>query len=409
MDQVEPSRSTVLCTWELGGELGHIARLAHIAHVLETREYQCFAALKDLSRASPFFKGTECRLLQAPVFLPKIKMQRPVMSLADTLLLSGYLKSEELSGLTGAWLNLIQLADPAVLVMDYSPTAALAALSLPCKKIIVGSGFWQPVPGYPIRNWITDPSQGELVKRQEQMVVNTVNEVLTSRQQPTIKYIADLFIADRTIINTAPEFDYYGDLREDGAYHGKSGSPAISKPVQFGTSTRPKVLAYLKPGHPQFDFITKGLALSNANVFIACPRCDPKRLSAYQSEHFNFSVEPVQLADAMADAALFVGHGNSGSTQESILAGTPMIALPIQLEQLATAQSLQQLQLGHTIPKVDSAEQFAKAVDTALASRELKQNAEKYAQKRSHILERSLADVVADKCDALLGKNEKGR
>ena len=404
MDQVEPSQSTVLCTWELGGELGHIARLAHIGHVLEKQGYQCFAALKDLSRAKPFFKGTECRLLQAPVFLPKIKMQRPVMSLADTLLLSGYLKQEELSGLTEAWINLIQLVDPAVLVMDYSPTAALAASSFPCKKIIVGSGFWQPVPGHPIRNWITDPSQVELAKRQEQLVVNTINEVLTSLQQPNINYIADLFVADRTIINTPPEFDYYGDLREDGLYHGKSGTPGINQPVQFGASTRPKVLAYLKPGHPQFDFIIKGLALSNANVFIACPRCDPKRLSPFQSEHFNFSVEPVQLADAMTAADLFVGHGNSGSTQESVLSGTPMIALPIQLEQLATAQSLHQLKLGHTLPRVDSAQQFAKVVNTALASRELKQNAEDYAKKRAHIMEQSLADVVANECNVLLGR-----
>ena len=408
MDQVEPSQSTVLCTWELGGQLGHIARLAHIALQLETQGYRCYAALKDLSRAKPFFEGSQCRLLQAPVFLPKIKMQRPAISLADTLLLTGYLKAEELSGLTDAWANLIQLVNPEVLVMDYSPTAALAALALPCRKIIVGTGFWQPVPGHPIRSWITDPSQSELVKRQEQMVVKTINEVLTSRQHPPISYIADLFTADRIIINTPPEFDYYGDIRQDGLYHSKSGAPGINQPVQFGAGTQPKVLAYLKPGHPQFDLIVKGLALSSANVFIACPRCDPKRLSAYQSERFNFSVEPVQLADAMSAAGLFVGHGSSASTQESILAGTPVIVLPIQLEQLATAQSLHQLKLGQVIPKVDSAEQFARIVDSALASHELKQNAEQYAQKRAHTMARTLADVVVEECDALL-ENKKGR
>ncbi|MEE2733205.1 MAG: hypothetical protein VYA55_20470 [Pseudomonadota bacterium] len=397
-----PSRKTVLCTWELGGQLGHIARLAHIAQALNERDYHCYLALKDLSRAAPFFRGDGQQLLQAPVFLPKIRMQRPVLSLADTLLLSGYLHAEELTGLTRAWTNLIELAEPDLLLMDYSPTAALAARHLPCKKIMVGAGFWQPVPGHPIRSWLTDPSQAGAAQQSEQRVVHTINQVLGERGQPPIQYIADLFAVERTIINTPPEFDLYGDIRQDGLYYHKSGAPGVDKPVQFGPGPQPKILAYLKPGHPQFDAIVEGLSHCNGNVYIACPRGDEKRLAAHQSEHFRFSVEPVQLAAAMAQADLFIGHGNSGTTLESILSGTPMLVLPIQLEQLLTAQTLHQLKLGQIVTKVESAKQFTRVVNDTLGATELRQNAQAYAQQHAALSKVTLGQAVANQCDELL-------
>lgn len=82
----------VLCTWEIGGELGHLTRLANITRELEQRNYKVTLALKDLSRATPVFAGTQASLVQAPVWLPKIKLNRPISCMADTLLLLGYLE-----------------------------------------------------------------------------------------------------------------------------------------------------------------------------------------------------------------------------------------------------------------------------------------------------------------------------
>lgn len=397
-----PPKNTILCTWELGGQLGHITTLAHITQALEQHQYNCFLALKDLSRAKAFFPGSQSRLLQAPVFLPKITMQRPVICLADTLLLSGYLKTEELQGLVEAWHNLISLVNPAVLIMDYSPTAALAARLLPCRKIIMGSGFAQPAPGHPIRNWHPHQAQSEVVQRQEPIVVETINQVLSKLNQPNIKLLSDLFVAERTIITTPPEFDLYADLRQDAIYHCKMSVPGIEQSVQFKPCDRPRVLAYLKSGHPQFDLILQGLAASGANVFVACPRSDPKQLAPYESDHFSFSVEPVQLAQAMPEAQLFISHGNYGATMESLLYGTPVMALPIQLEQLLTAQILDKLEIGRMLHKVDSAQQVATAINAALSSDTLRNNTRSYADKHAHLISMSLGERIADECDALL-------
>ena len=58
--------ATILLTWELGGGIGHLVRLAPIARGLVGRGHRVFAALRDLSRAKTIFGDCEVFLLQAP-------------------------------------------------------------------------------------------------------------------------------------------------------------------------------------------------------------------------------------------------------------------------------------------------------------------------------------------------------
>ena len=395
--------NTVLCAWELGGQLGHIARLSHLTQTLEQRGYQCFAALRDLSRALPFFHGQQTRLLQAPVWLPKVTTQRPIQSLADVLLLSGYLQTDDLLALMQAWRNLLALVNPEVLIYDYSPTAALAALYHQCRKILVGPGFAQPVPPHPLRNWHPHGLYPERVTQQEQRVVTTINQALARLGQPGIARISDLFVAHHTVITTAPEFDLYADLRLDAVYHCGEGGGSHHPPVRFSGDSRPRILAYLKPGHPRFQWLLEALAQVRADVFVVCPRANPAQLEPLVSEHFGFSVQPVNLQTAMAAADLFVGHGNAGTTQESLLAGTPVLALPIQLEQLLVGQTLEQLGVGRLVQQPESVSQLSGLLEHMLADHGLQQNSQRFAAQHRALGQGSLGDKVADLCSAPSG------
>ncbi|HBO95702.1 MAG: hypothetical protein CMK83_25410 [Pseudomonadales bacterium] len=395
------TNKNILCTWELGGQLGHISRLAHITKALAGSGYSCSVALKDLSRASPFFSDHACQLYQAPVFLPKIKMQRPIVCLPDALLLSGYLKTVELQGLLQAWTNLINILNPSVLIMDYSPTAALAARNHPCRKIHVGTGYQQPVAGKPIKDWHPHQAQPELLQRQEDMVLATINQVLAIQHQDPLAQLSDIYAADYTLITTPPEFDLYADRRDGARYQSQIGPGSLEASVQFKPSQRPKVLAYLKPGHPRFTDLLRGLASCNGNVFVACPQASEQQLQPLLSEHFQYSTEPVHLAGAMAQADLFVGHGNAGTTMECLLSGTPMIALPILLEQLLTCQKVDELGLGRMIERIDSAQQVTDAVNGALADSELQQRTQQYAMRYQHLSKRTLGELVTELCGEL--------
>lgn len=407
MDRTNPDISPpkkVLCTWELGGQLGHISRLAHITKALADTGYHCSVALRDLSRATPFFADHHCNLYQAPVFLPKIKLQRPIVCLPDTLLLSGYLKTVELQGLLLAWQNLIHTLDPDVLIMDYSPTAALAARHHRCRKIHVGTGYSQPVAGNPIKDWHPHQPQPEVLQRQEQMVLETINPVLTAQHQPPLEQLSDLYTADHTLITTPPEFDLYADTRDKTHYQCQIGTSGQQANACFKSSSRPKILAYLKPGHPQFTALLNGLAKSAGNVFVVCPQTNEEQLKPLVGEHFDYSIGPVNLVEAMEQADLFVGHGNAGSTIECLMSGTPMIALPILLEHLLTSQKLDELQLGTMIQKIDSSQQVTDAINNALADKDLKQRTQEYAKKYQHLTTQTLGEKVTRLCDEWTAK-----
>ena len=167
------------------------------------------------------------------MFLPKIKMQRPIVCLPDALLLSGYLKTVELQGLLQAWTNLINILNPSVLIMDYSPTAALAARNHPCRKIHVGTGYQQPVAGKPIKDWHPHQAQPELLQRQEDMVLATINQVLAIQHQDPLAQLSDIYAADYTLITTPPEFDLYADRRDGARYQSQIGPGSLEASVQF--------------------------------------------------------------------------------------------------------------------------------------------------------------------------------
>lgn len=398
----DPNAKTVLCTWEIGGELGHISRLSAIAQSLEARGYRVVVALKDLSRALPFFQQTRVTLLQAPVWLPRITMQRPIACLADSLLLLGYLEPDPLDCLVRAWRALFELVRPDLVVFDYSPTAMLALADRDVPKIQVGSGFCDPVPGHPIADWRPYTSADQLVERQERRVLEVVNEVRRRHGWPALVHLADLFAVDRVLITGLREFDCYGALRRTATYCLAATSPD-KPPVRF-PGARPRVLAYLKPAYPQLPLLLRGLALCGAHVVVVCPGGPEEVLRGAANERLSFSTAVLDLPGAMAEVDLFVGHGNAGTLREALVAGTPLMIFPLQLEQLLNGRKVRELGVGELVEKIGSETELAERI------RELLERSESCGQAIAALLGSypqpyvSVQDAVAEACGQLLGK-----
>lgn len=395
---------TILCTWEIGGELGHISRHSRIVKALEAEGYQLVVALQDLSRAYPFFCDTKATLLQAPVWLPRIKLQRPIACLADTLLLLGYLETDPLHALVLAWQNLIDLVKPDLVIFDYSPTAMLALLEHPLPKILTGTGFADPVAGQAIVDWRPFKTEDDLVARQELRVLQQVNAILQRQAKAPLSQLGDLFAVDRTLLSTFPELDLYHKLRTHARYcpgrNPSDGNPA----VRFGYTGQPRILVYLKPVYPQIELLLTALANCNADVFIACPMGRPEQFQAYLSARFQVSTGLVNLQDAMREADLFVCHGNNASLTESLGACVPSLILPIQLEQLLNGKNIQKYGFGLLLEQLQTAEALAAVLEKMLLERELYRAAiarmlEQYPEPRL-----SLPAAVVTACGELLGE-----
>lgn len=394
------TRKKILCTWELGGDLGHVSRLAGLARELLQRGFEVTVALKDLSRCHGFFADMDINLMQAPVWLPRISMQRPIACLPDTLLLNGYLEPDPLHALVRGWRSLFALVQPDLLVCDYSPTAMLASHGSGIPRIQVGTGFSEPATGGPIVDWRPWPATDGLVARQEQRVLQTINTVLQRLGATPLQRLSDLFATDATFITTYPEFDLYPDRTGATTYCITRNDQAFGPAVTWPAGNGPRIFAYLKRQHPQLPLLLEALSRCHARVFAACPDGDAALLQRFTGPNFACSTQLVDLEAAVAEADLFVGHGNMGSVTQALRAGKPLVALPVHLEQLLTGRQLQQLKLGALVEKIDSADTLAAQLEQWANDPDLHHHAAEFARRHQALAAASVSVLLADACDA---------
>lgn len=403
-----PAQKHILCIWEIGGDLGHLTRLANITRKLEQMNHRVTVAVKDLSRALPVFRDTGATLLQAPVWLPKISLNRPIACMADTLLLLGYLEPDGLQSLYRAWQGLTRLLQPDLIVYDYAPTALLANQHSGIPAITVGTGFMDPAPDQPLADWRPRPYQDQLVARQEARLLDTINQVLQREGQPSLARFSDLYRNSQPLITTFPPLDLYQGQRAGALYRPCSRNSATRQPVRFPDGDGPRIIAYLKPHYQHLDLLLKALSLSRARVFVACPGGREEQFRPYAYARFHYSTQLVELETGIAQADLFLGHGNMGTVVQALESATPTVVIPLHLEQLLTGQRLQQAGAGVLIEQIESAEHLRDQLESALSSTALQRQTQQFRDQHRPLLEEDLADAVARLCDALLPQAQAG-
>jgi UDP:flavonoid glycosyltransferase YjiC (YdhE family) len=343
-----------------------------------------------------------------------MQMQRPIACLPDALLLSGYLDPDALQSLARAWQTLIAAIEPDLVVCDYAPTALLAcrerrtAHGLPLRTIVSGTGFANPAPGHPVADWRPQPGADDLIARQEALVLRAVNTVLAHQRKQPLHRFADLFAADATFVTTFPELDLYAAQRERDTpaapIHCIADAivPANAAPVAWPQAGTGRIVAYLKPQYPQLQTALRALADCGAAVVVVCPGGDPKLLQSFASARLRVHADVVALAQTIAEADLFVGNGNMNSVAQALLAGKPVLALPILLEQLLIGNRVQALGLGCVVARADDAAQLAAQIGALLRDEACTARAQAFAQRQSGLSSQP-ALLVRAKCEALLG------
>jgi hypothetical protein len=396
------SKKTILCTWEMGSDLGHIASLSRIAEALESDGYRVVLALKDLSRCYPFFRALKAQIIQAPICLLQLQMQRPIACQADALLLSGYLDADMLLMLTKAWQSIVQLVQPDLIVFNYSPTALLALREQTrIKKMIVGKGFSEPEAGHPITDWRSPHVNDNLIATQERVVLRTINRVLERLNKSPLECLSELWRVDKMILDEFPPFDPYHKLRTDAIYCHKQYTKGIHSNVEFPETGRKKIIAYLKPAYPKLDQLLEALAVSSADVFVVCPLGPEHVLKSYESDHFKYTTSLVNLAEGLTRADLFVGHGNATSVKEALNAEIPTLVFPQQQEQLLIGAKLQELGAGVLILHFESAIELSGRINNHLSDTVLRDRV-KNIKKKYNGCNQTVASTVKCSVEKLL-------
>ncbi len=376
-------QKTALITWEFGAGLGHLACLNTLSMTLLAEGYRVHVAVKDISRAHLFFsEDSPVVVHQAPVWLPKIKMQRPVGSLADLLLTKGYLEPETLNTLVRSWRTLFDLIKPDLLVCNYSPTAMLASTGYSLARLVVGTGFSEPVAGQPLKPWRPGEEQQALITSQEQALFKLVQAAVPPTK--SLERFSDIYHCLKTFIYSPPALDGYADIRTNAIYALLPEDNSLPK-VEWPESNRPNILLYLKYTYSPMEAVLSELSRLTANVMLVCPGRQIGHLrQKYPS--ITFIHQLVDMAYAMTTADLFIGHGALGTTSHALMTGVPVIALPIQLENELIGRQMEAYGVG--LMPSGGTEPFSALVDRMLKDQELAQRCTDFKNRQSKLMER---------------------
>jgi UDP:flavonoid glycosyltransferase YjiC (YdhE family) len=354
--------SKVMLAWELGADYGHVMRFATLARELTRRGHEPVLVLKDLTHAEALLTDQGLTVLQAPVWLGNVTGLAQPASFAETLLRLGFLHPNALTGLCRAWLSLIALCKPDVLVCDYAPTALLATRGLGLPRIHIGESFGipprtQPMPTY--RPW--RPESPSRVAQAEQHTLNGANAALVKLGEPPLRCLADLLEVDDEIITSHAEFEQYPG-RVDGRYAGPLPNPSQGVPPDWPLVDGPRVFAYIKPGTRDFEPVLKALRALDAAAVVHAPGVSTSMQHRYLAANIRFCEQPLRMDDVCRECDLAICHAGANTTQALVTAGKPVLLLPTHVEQMMTSKAVQSLGAGLVVDYERPAPDFRKLI-----------------------------------------------
>lgn len=330
---------------ELGGGLGHVARLAPWRAHFESRGIATLGVLPDLRAAADAPDLVKAPYLQAPRLAhgPSLRAFDP-SSFAEMLVGAGYGSATVLGALVDAWRHLFAIAAVDALVIDHAPTALLAARAAALPVLHIGDGFTMPAPGkagapYFAADARRDP---ERFSRAGRLALSCINAVLEARGVTPLSSLDALPGTGMPVIASYPELDHRGAGRDAAEF---AGHFAIAAPDRVGWKALPgpRVFAYLKPGAAAFDAVLALLGRHAGQVRVHAQGL--VRQDAPGPAVWDWSEHPLPTS-AMAGCDMVVCHAGHGTVCEALLAGKPLFLLPQVLEQMLTAQNVAALGAG---------------------------------------------------------------
>lgn len=346
-------RKTILFAWELGGGLGHLMQILPLAEDLARAGHRVWVALKDLTRAGDVLGRAGVSFLQAPTPAGPIRIPRPV-GYAQLLLNMGFGGDKELFVRACSWRNLLRMTRPDMLIAEHAPTALLAARGMPMRRVVMGLGFYCP-PEEPdaARLWgalrpLPAGANIEKLHAQEASLLEGINRLLASWKQPPLERIGQFYEGvDGNFLTTLPELDPF-TRREAAGYWGPVVSAADGDAPQWPDGQGKKVFAYLKP-FAGVEAVLEELASRGCPTLVyleGWQRPPPKSTSPT----LRFAQSRLDARAVCRECDLAILNGGHGLTSEMLLAGKPLLQIPLALEQRLTAEAVVRMGAGEATP-----------------------------------------------------------
>jgi UDP:flavonoid glycosyltransferase YjiC (YdhE family) len=317
-----------------------LARLLPIAERLKTDGHVVLAAVRDIVAAARVFGPRGIAFVQAPHLPQGIPLGHRATGYADILLTQGWSDTPTLWGQVQSWLNLYRLFAPDRLILDYSPTATLAARIAGIFAILVGNGFelpplTDPLPAFPAFSW-ADPTRAA---DSERRALANANATLRAYGSSRLTALCELFSNNVCLLATVPQLDHYGARRE-GRYIGPLvGDFPNSLQFDWPEGEGPRVFACLQPNTSHVRVILSALVATPARVICVTRGFSKRQLEPFQTPFIRFTSETVNLG-SLPHAALCITYGAEGTMMHFLRAGTRQLISPWHVEAFMAARRL---------------------------------------------------------------------
>ncbi|MDF1628923.1 MAG: hypothetical protein P1U78_03915 [Alcanivoracaceae bacterium] len=318
----------ILFTWEMGEGLGHLMPMRPVLERLVENGHQLLVAATDLRSARAALGHVATTIVQAPMVADRrYSLGRPAEGAADLLAMNGFLDLDSLQGRHHAWRQLAALLKPDVLIADHSPGALLMARALSIPAIHTGTGFSLP----PERRPVLFPgfeAAPNIVR--EDVLLPHFNALIEQDGGTPLCMLADLYNrVEKKFLLTFEEIDHLGP--RTGLRYLGANVPSDGEEPEWPAAGKQKVFAYLKP-FPAIDQFLQTVNDMDLSLLMFPDRVDPAILRRHQSSNIRFVSQRQNMRALMEQSALLAFNGNHGTAAAALLAGVPMLGLPLHQE-----------------------------------------------------------------------------
>jgi UDP:flavonoid glycosyltransferase YjiC (YdhE family) len=396
--------SRILLAWELGSNLGHVSGFLPLAQELRRRGHEVILTLRDLSRVNSLAKSAVFPLLQAPVWQGPAPAAPP-SNYAEILLHYGFMEPEGLSCMVNGWRNLFTLTNPQLVIFDHAPTALLASRGLAMARALIGTGFCSPPrvsPFPPMRSW--QQSALQQLAECETHILAVANTVLVRHGVVPINRLTDLFDVDEDFLCTFRELDHYPRRDRNTRYWGARYSYGNESKLTWSPDAGKRVFAYLDKNFDDLGKVLRVLATLPAQVMVYVPGLPLHPAPPYQTANLVFIANPVDFGKLDGQCDVAICHAGHGTASALLLAGIPLLLLPMHLEQYLTAMNIQNMGAGLCINPEGQNKDYAALASRLLMEPGFRQSAQDFSVKYAQESQPERVRKMADRCEELIGR-----
>ncbi|MGH8672011.1 MAG: glycosyltransferase, partial [Burkholderiales bacterium] len=248
-----------------------------------------------------------------------------------------------------------------------------------------------------LRPWVKSTPQQ--LRQTEDAVLAVVNSVLSELAVAELDHFCELFALEEDFLITLPELDHYPD-RGAANFWGPVLSDAQGVAPIWPGGEGKKIFAYLKPSYPHFETLLGFLSTAPFRTLVYPGSASAVALAKYRTNQLAISAQPVDIVQAAGLCDVALCHAGHGTCAAMLLAGCPLLLLPMQVEQFLLARSLVNQGMALVIDHTQR-ENFSHKLEQVLEDPAFKTHARAFSAKYQSLSQHGIVQSIVTRCEAL--------